>query len=281
MRTTIILSLAVLTGALSGLMARARAAPLAGRTAELGRYQLEKGPFKMPEVEENGSGLTCELESGTIYAIANKPARIFELGPDGKPSRTIELRGFDDTEDLAALGGQRFAVVEEKRRDLCLFRLAAEATAVDYAAAEKVRVVQEPPDNVGLEGLTYDPKGQRFWVVKEKEPRAIYEVKLGATAAQRKVTRPWNLETHNFGCTDFSGVCFDARTGHLLLLSDESKCVVEVTLDGQELGRLSLKAGSAGLTADLPQPEGITLDREGRLYICSEPDWLYVFSQRP
>jgi uncharacterized protein YjiK len=52
---------------------------------------------------------------------------------------------------------------------------------------------------------------------------------------------------------------------------------VEATLGGEEIARLPLKAGTGGLRADVPQPEGIAIDDQGDLYICSEPNLLYIF----
>ena len=40
---------------------------------------------------------------------------------------------------------------------------------------------------------------------------------------------------------------------------------------------MELKAGSAGLDADVAQPEGITVDKDGYLYIVSEPNLFYRF----
>ena len=79
--------------------------------------------------------------------------------------------------------------------------------------------------------------------------------------------------------SDVSDIFYDDRTGHLLVLSDESKSVVECTVEGKEISRLSLKAGSAGLKDTIGQPEGITMDDEGNLFICSEPNVLYCFSR--
>ena len=48
---------------------------------------------------------------------------------------------------------------------------------------------------------------------------------------------------------------------------------------GQYIGRLPLTAGSAGLTADVIQPEGITRTPHGRLHIVCEPNLLYIFAK--
>ena len=65
------------------------------------------------------------------------------------------------------------------------------------------------------------------------------------------------------------------------MVSDDSKCMVEMSLDGVLRGYASLRRGACGLQADIPQAEGITLDGKGDLYIVSEPNLLYRFIRRP
>ena len=49
---------------------------------------------------------------------------------------------------------------------------------------------------------------------------------------------------------------------------------------GQQVGVFYLQNGYGGLVNKVPQAEGITLDCEGRLYICSEPNLLYIFDKQ-
>lgn len=246
---------------------------------DLSAYTLERGPIAL-SVPDNCSGLAfCPL-SRTIFVAVNKPPLLLEIGLDGKTRRKIELAGFDDTEDVAWVKGNTLAVIEERRRNLCRFDLGGGARAVAYAKAEKWLVDPVDADNVGLEGLAWDPADGCFFVVKEKTPRAIYRVSVpGAKTREAEIATPWDIEQRSLSCDDLSGVCYHPATGHLLILSDESKCVVEATVDGREIGRLSLRSGSAGLPADIRQPEGITVDDRGKLYICSEPNQLYVFAR--
>ena len=75
-----------------------------------------------------------------------------------------------------------------------------------------------------------------------------------------------------------SDIYYDPDTGHLFVLSRRSKAVVEYTLEGHEVGRLYLKAGSAGLTRAIGKPEGLTISPDGTLYICGEPNQLFLFA---
>jgi uncharacterized protein YjiK len=246
-------------------------------TNGIGRYALKMGPIKMGD-KVNCSGITFNPESKSLFVVANSPTEIYELGMDGKIKRTIALTGFDDTEDIAFVSKRTFGILEEERGNFCLVDIDSNTTSVAYKSAVKF-LVDAVGDNVGLEGVAYDPIQDRFFVVKEKSPRRIYAFKRPTTGRASAITKPWDIEAVYFGCKDLSGVFCHTGAGHLLILSDESKCVVEATLNGKEIARLSLKAGSAGLNASVPQPEGITMDEEGDLYICSEPNLLYVFSK--
>jgi uncharacterized protein YjiK len=93
-------------------------------------------------------------------------------------------------------------------------------------------------------------------------------------------TSLWNLKFHHLGLKDLSGIYFDWQSGNFLILSHESRCIVETTLDGKKIAVLSLVAPSAGLTKTAVQPEGITMDHLGNLYVCDERSSLYVFTHQ-
>lgn len=248
------------------------------RAIDLAAYRLVAGPLQLEGVE-NLSGITYAAATHTLLGIQNKPTRIVELDLAGKQLRAINLTGFDDTEDLVSLGNSRLAVIEERRRTLTVVTVDPAANTI---ARPKQWLLIEPKqyENVGLEGIAYDPAGDRFTIVKEKTPRAIYSVSRTAKPGDdASVTHPWDLEAGGFGLSDISGITFDPTSGHLLVLSDDSRTVVEATTNGVEVARLPLTAGSAGLTADLVQPEGIALDDAGRLYIVCEPNVFCVFAK--
>jgi uncharacterized protein YjiK len=249
----------------------------ASAAAGLDRYVLKAGPIVIPGAT-NCSGIAFNPQTRTLLVVANAPTEVYELSLDGTRRRTIALNGFDDTEDIAFVDRHTIAVVEERRRNLCLIDILSNATAAAYADA--VRVLVDPVDsgNSGLEGVTYDATRERFFVVKEKKPRRIYMVgRPRSDPQQAAVSNPWDIESNNLKCNDLSAVFYHAGSGHLLIVSDESRCIVEATLGGEEIARLPLKAGTGGLRADVPQPEGIAIDDQGDLYICSEPNLLYIF----
>jgi len=257
--------------------------PTTRSAIDLGAYRLVAGPIELPGIEDDLSGLTYAPERGTLLAILNAPATIVELSLAGQVLRTVRLEGFDDTEDLAWAGSNRVAVVEERRGNLCLLDLPLDGDRIAYKDVAVWPVAKPNPKNDGLEGVTLDAAGMRYILVKEKKPSIILEVMWVSDRPLLPVgqARPlYDAEDPGPALGDFSAVSWQAPSARLFVLSDESRCVVELTASGKEVARLRLEAGSAGLDADIPQPEGLAFDSEGRLYICSEPNLLYVFERQ-
>ena len=76
---------------------------------------------------------------------------------------------------------------------------------------------------------------------------------------------------------DLSSLQYDAGSGHLLALSDESRLLLELDVDGKPISSLSLLRDRQGLQRSVPQAEGVAMDGKGTLYLVSEPNLFYVF----
>ena len=250
-----------------------------GVSRDLGKYKLTVGPVLIDGVRDNASGLAYNNSTKTLFMVLNGPPTLMEMNLAGMVKRKIELKGFDDTEGVVWIEGNTFGVVEERRRNLVILDVEPDAVSVDYNKCRKILVEPENYGNLGLEGIGYDPVRKMFIIVKEKNPKRIYTVKVNPNG--QEISRLWDPETDLMGLLDLAGAEYDQATGYILIVSDESKCVVEVTNEGRELSRLSLEAGKNGLTETIPQPEGLTIDEQGNIYICSEPNIFYVFSKTP
>lgn len=245
---------------------------------DLSLYRLKGGPVTLAGVTNNASGLTFNRDSGTLFAVINNPEKIIEADIDGNVLRSIELYGFEDTEGITYLGNNQFAIVEERRRGVVLIDISAQTTRLTLA--DQRRLILPPGDgnNNGFEGLATDRTNNRLFIVSEKHPRQLWQID-GFTGSGKTLafSNPLDLEKQNYGSQDFSGVFFDDTHRNLLLLSDESKQLTEIDMRGNAVSRMSLRKGHAGLEVDIGQPEGVTLDDKGFLYILSEPNQLLRF----
>jgi len=246
----------------------------------LQHYRLLAGPQPIGEAAGQSSGLTFDAEHNRLFAIVNRPPRIYELQPDGTPVRSIKLNGFDDTEGIVYLGDNQFAVVSERKATVSWFAIDADTQEIDYLAVYSLPVGPYPPNNRGLEGVAYDPDHKRLFVVKERSPRKVYEIAWPPPpTGPADVHEPWDAERQPWwGLQNLSDIYYQRDKQHLFVLSRRSKAVVEFTLDGREVGRLYLKGGSAGLSRAIGKPEGLTIAPDGTLYVCGEPNELYIFT---
>ena len=270
----------------AAVMVSGLAAQTTTGAVSLEQYQLVGQPRKIDKVPDNASGLTYSPVTGTLFLVVNKPCLVVEIALDGTTRRIVELKGFDDTECITHVTGATFIVGEERRGNLCRVKIGKQTSSIRYDSSEVAKLfVEGDANNRGLEGLCYSPAGRRIYCVKEGDPRRLYEISgtpdRSTNPPRAKYRHPWDLQKASLGMADLSGMFFDVKTGHLLMLSHESHCVVEATVDGKEIGRLKLTKGHANLAGDVQQPEGIAMDGEGTLYICSEPNLLYVFKKKP
>lgn len=247
----------------------------------LKRYAAVPIPVALTMTAGNASGLTYNHDTDTLFAVVNGPELLIELNKDGTEKRLIELKGFDDTEGVVYLGNQRYAIIEEDRRTIALATIGELTRWVYREDATLFSLPLTSYNNKGFEGISYDASRDTLTIVNEKRPRAIYQVS-GLITQQRNITvsSPWDLEDNTLGSSDFSGVHYNADSNSLLLLSDESNKISEVTSDGQLLSEYSFNGGWLDFSDKVPQAEGITMDNEGTLYVLSEPNLLYRIPQK-
>ncbi|MBW2450984.1 MAG: SdiA-regulated domain-containing protein [Deltaproteobacteria bacterium] len=76
---------------------------------------------------------------------------------------------------------------------------------------------------------------------------------------------------------DFSEIHHDPNSDHIFLLRNESRRIIELSRNWMVVDKLELRKGKSGLKDDIPQAEGLALAPDGTLYVCSDPNLLYIF----
>jgi len=251
-------------------------------SVELTKYTLVKGEIPVENIRDNSSGMTYNWDTKTLFIVIDSPRRIVECDKEGKFKRIITLNKFSDPEGIAYLGDGKFAVLEERRCKASVVTITDKTDHINYSDVKQTLIEKERVGNKGLEGITYDPVNKMVYVIKEKRPRKIYKFpreELGKEEA--KVTHPWDAKKDSLNLADFSDLFYHKETGHLLMLSHESFCLIECTLDGKKVSELSLREGAAGLKTTIPKAEGIVMDENGTIFICSEGRTpLYVYKKK-
>lgn len=244
------------------------------------RVALEAQPIEgLDEV----SALTYDPLRNSLFTVTNKNSELVELSLDGQVLRRIALLGFGDPEAVEFISANTYVISDERQHRLIKIQLDDETTVVDAAEAEQITLGVHLSGNKGFEGLAYDSQGQRLFVAKERDPMLIYEVQGFPHHDPEKSygVHVLNNPKRDAGLfvRDLSSLQYDERSGHLLALSDESRLVVELDVDGRPLSTLALGKGRQGLSKAVPQAEGIAMDDDGTLYLVSEPNLFYVFKK--
>lgn len=249
----------------------------------LGDYRAVMQDKVIEGLEDDVSALTFDPLRKSLFTVTNKKAELIELSLDGRVLRRIALVGFGDAEAVEFIGENTYVITDERQQRLIKVKVDDNTRVLDARDAEQLTLGINQSGNKGFEGLAYDSVGKRLFVAKERDPMLIYEVRGFPQAnpqqpyATHVVSNP-RRDARLF-VRDLSSLQFDERTGHLLALSDESKLLLELGLDGQPISTLSLKKGKHGLTRSVPQAEGVAMDDEGTIYVVSEPNLFYVFKK--
>jgi uncharacterized protein YjiK len=262
--------------------ALATASLAASASIQLGNYVLS-GSYAIPTLGGLGleaSAVTYARDRGSLFFVGDEGLGVVEISRTGAVLSSMAFTGWpststnNDAEGLAYLGGGVLVVAEERLQDLFRFNYVA-GGGVDLASADYVSI-GATVGNVGIEGITVDPRSGQFFSVKQDNPAELRGWNLtfsasGGTATSNGVA--FSGATSLFGLNSLSDVAslaaIDSFAGtptadHLLVLSLDSRRLIEIDRAGNTLSSLDL----APLTAQAI--EGVTVDEFGTLYLVAE-----------
>jgi uncharacterized protein YjiK len=228
--------------------------------------------------EDETSGLTWSAATGTLFTVTGQNPQLVEFSPGGVVLRRITLSGFSDPEAVEALDDGRLGIVDERRRLVAVFRLAPGVERLDLDDLATYDLGFDGAGNKGFEGLAWNPHTRRMLLAKERDPQGLFELPFPGEDGAAGVLEA--LPDQPLLVRDISSVTIDPRTGHTLMLSDESRLLVELDLLGRPRSFISLLGGLNGLVEGIDQAEGVAMDERGNIYVVAEPNLLYVFSRK-
>ncbi|MBP8203020.1 MAG: SdiA-regulated domain-containing protein [Pseudomonas sp.] len=242
------------------------------------RAVLQAKPLQGLEDDEV-SGLTYSAASDTLFTVTGKAPQLIELTLDGQVMRRIDLQGFANPEGVEMLSDGHMAIIDERKRTLTTFKLNTLTRHIDFTEQPSVDLGFVDAGNKGFEGIGWDSRKKRVLLGKERDPLGLYSLPFPGVEGGAATLQPINA-AHLF-LRDISSLSYDARTGHVLVLSDESRLLIEVSEQGEVVSFISLALGTNGLRRSINQAEGVTIDAAGTIYIVSEPNLLYVLRKEP
>ncbi|EAY7488236.1 hypothetical protein AC202_02475, partial [Salmonella enterica] len=204
-------------------------------------------------VESNLSGLTYSAEDRMLFAVINNPPELVWLTTEGQLVGRMPLQGIHDPESIAWSGGNQFQIGSEK--DGAVYKTQVDIQRGTMQIISMVKLEgYDKAKNKGLEGTAWDAKNERLYAAKERKPIMIKEVEMSKNGITRALPSAITASV-----SDVSGLEYHAPTDSLLVLSDESKMILEVSSEWRVRDRLFLTAEWSGLRDDIPQPEGIAM----------------------
>ncbi len=273
------------------------------RTVDLSRY-VRVGRFALPEptrttppdgtslLAQEASGVTYDWDTDTLFVVGDGGTSVVQVTKTGAlidsmtlaPGSSPQGTDFYDTEGVAYVGGGKFVLVEERDRQANLFTYVAGAT-LHRADVQTVKL-GTTIGNIGLEGVTYDRATGNFIFVKEKEPEGIFLTGIDWVAHTATNGSPTSDESTNlfdpalvntldlsdvFALSNLPSLAGDPTYDQLLIISQESGQIVQVDRSGSVKHRLTIVADQTDTIAvpDMTM-EGVTMDRDGFLYVVNE-----------
>ncbi|MEO5917855.1 MAG: SdiA-regulated domain-containing protein [Luteolibacter sp.] len=262
----------------------------------VGRYDLPEPTRTTPPANsllaQEASGVAYNWDTGTLFIVGDGGTSVTEVTKTGQlvssmtlpPGDSSQGTEFFDTEGITYIGGGEFVFTEERDRQAVRFTYVPGGTLTRSAA--KTVKLGTTIDNIGLEGLSYDPQSSGFIFVKEAGPIGIFQTTIDfvtgtASNGSSSTVNSTNLFDPSlasledmsdvFALSNLPGLTGHDQAGNLLVLSQESGMVRNVDRSGNILSTLKLVADAGNpLSIQNQTHEGITVDREGNLYIVSE-----------
>lgn len=225
------------------------------------------------------SGLTYSAQTNTLFTVTGKYPQLVELSLSGEVLRRIDLHGLSNPEGVEMISDGRLAVIDERQHTLTTFKITELTRSLEAADNPSYELGFADAGNKGFEGIAWDPVHNRVLLGKERDPMGLFSLPLpGAEGSSGGLQE---LPSSQLFLRDISSLTYDVRTGHSLVLSDESRLLLEVNAAGEPISFISLGRGMNGLRAGIAQPEGVTMDAEGNIYIVAEPNLFYVLHKDP
>ena len=262
----------------------------------VGRYDLPE-PKRTAAPTNNlltqeASGVTYNWDTDTLFIVGDGTTSVTQISKTGELIDTMTLAQggsaqgteFYDSEGITYIGNGQFVMTEERDRQVVLFTYAA-GTTLTRANAKTVKLGTFVP-NTGTEGLSYDPLTGGYIVLKEITPIGIFQTGIDfnagtATNGSAATDNSTNLfDPALLGFTDVADIFalsnLPALNGkplfnNLLVLSQENAKVINIDRNGTIANSLTI-VSDPGNPLDAPnqQHEGLTMDRDGILYIVNE-----------
>lgn len=198
------------------------------------------------------SGLVYNARNNSLMTVSDGNSTVYEIDFKGNITKSLKVPCIDLEGIALSKNCDTILVVDEATSTISKFLSNGTRTF------SKLMDVHTKKNN-GLEGITVD-KENHVWIINEKNPCMLIELD-----GNKKLKR----YTLNYS-TDISDIFYDETTNILWVLSDESKKIFTLNMNGKLISEFSIP---------MAKGEGITVVKN-KIYIISDSDSkLYVFEK--
>lgn len=272
------------------------------QTVDLSTY-IRVGRYDLPEptrtahptnnlLAQEASGIAYNWDTDTLFIVGDGTTSVTQVSKTGQLIDTMTLAQgsspqgteFYDSEGITYIGNGQFVMTEERDRQVVLFTYAA-GTILTRSNTKTVKLGTFV-NNIGTEGLSYDPLTNGYIVLKEISPMGIFQTGIdfnAGTATNGSATTDNSVNLFDpalLGVSDVADVFTLSNLptlsglplyNNLLILSQENAKVLNVDRNGTISSTLTIVTDPGNpLDAPSQQHEGLTMDRDGNLYIVNE-----------
>ena len=272
------------------------------QTVDLSTY-VRVGRYDLPEptrtahpannlLAQEASEVTYDWDTDTLFIVGDGSTAIVQVSKTGQLIDTMTLAQgsspqgteFYDTEGLTYIGNGQFVLTEERDRQVVLFTYTA-GTTLTRSSTKTVKL-GTTVGNIGTEGISYDPATNGYIAIKEISPIGIFQTGIdfnAGTATNGSATTDNSINLFDpalLGVTDVVDVFALSNLpsligkplfNNILVISQENAKVVNIDRNGVIANTLTI-ISDPGNPLDIAsqQTEGITMDRNGTIYITTE-----------
>ncbi|HEV7856485.1 MAG TPA: SdiA-regulated domain-containing protein, partial [Herminiimonas sp.] len=228
------------------------------------------------------SGVTYDKDTDSLFVIGDGGTSVVQVAKtDGHviDSMVLNAGDFVDTEGITYVGGGKFVLVEERLRQVDLFTYAA-GTTLTRAQAQSVKLGTTVA-NVGIEGVTFDPKTNGYIAVRQSQPTNIFQAMIdfaggtatasdGSAITGATVNPPVLFDASLTGLSAFNDV-FALSNIVPTTAPDYDSVLIIGAPDGKivKMDRTGKLLSSVAMSTTA-QNEGVTMGPDGTIYAVGE-----------
>lgn len=187
-------------------------------------------------------GITMDPRTGLLYAAVEGDEVIIELEPE-----TLTIQ-------------RKFRIVRDFKGELLLRKGGMGIEAIAFV-----------PNTSHPEGGTFWVGNQSFSLKANAEPSVVCEVVVPLRTQTAAVSEASIINAYKMNFIDISGLTYDPQDDVLVLISDTTNLLVEMSREGTILSKYLLPGD---------EQEGVTLDGLGYMYIAQESGTIIKLGDR-